>query len=76
MNLTGLSLISVVMPVYNIMHIKHKFVMAVNSIINQTWQNWELIIINDGSIDATESIVNRFVSKDRRIILVNKDNGG
>lgn len=68
--------ISVIMPVYNIVRIKHKFDTAVNSIINQTWLNWELIIINDGSEDTSETILKKYSTKDSRILLVNKDNGG
>lgn len=73
---TKIPLISVIMPVYNIAHIKRKFAMAVNSIIKQTWQNWELIIVNDGSKDTTKEIANHFLQKDKRIILFNKENGG
>ena len=69
-------LISVIMPVYNIAHIKRKFELAVNSIIKQTWQNWELIIVNDGSKDTTKEIANGLVQKDKRIIVFNKENGG
>ena len=52
--------ITFLMPTYNdAKHIEK----AINSIINQTYPNWELLIMNDGSTDQTESIVKRFVSK-------------
>lgn len=50
------------MPVYN----GAKFIAeAINSVINQSYDNWELIIINDGSTDDTEEIVKKFI--DNRI---------
>lgn len=55
-------LISVLMPVYN----GEKYLReAIESILNQTYQNFEFIIINDGSVDATESIILSF--SDNRI---------
>ena len=46
-------LISVIMPVYNTERYISK---AVNSVISQSHENWELLIVDDGSSDATESI--------------------
>lgn len=46
--------ISVIMPVYNA---EEYLSMAINSIINQTCQDWELVIINDGSSDSSEKII-------------------
>ena len=55
-------LVSVIMPVYN----GAKFIeQSVKSVINQSFDKWELIIINDGSNDNTEDIIKKF--KDRRI---------
>lgn len=64
--------ISVVMPVYNV----EKYVFAaVQSILKQTFENFELIIIDDASTDMTYDIVNKF--QDKRIIkLQNKKNIG
>ncbi len=61
-------LISVVMPVYN----GEKYLKeAIDSILNQTYTNFEFIIINDGSTDKSEEIIKSY--KDKRIILVNNE---
>jgi len=65
-------LVSVIMPVYN----AEKYILdAVNSIRNQTYQNWELILVEDGSTDHTLEVIQKI--KDPRIILKkNKCNKG
>ncbi len=56
--------VSVIMPCYN----AEKYISdAVESILNQTYTNWELLIIDDGSTDHSLEIVQRFAEKDRRI---------
>lgn len=66
-------LISVIIPVYNC----EKFIgECINSIINQTYQNLEIILINDGSIDGTLSICKEYKNLDSRISIVNKKNTG
>lgn len=63
--------ISVILPVYN----ASKFVAeAINSILEQTFTNFELIIINDGSTDSSELIIQSF--QDDRIIYVKQENKG
>ncbi len=49
---------------------------ALESVVNQTYENWELIIINDGSVDNTLKIVNSYAEKDERIKVFSKENGG
>ena len=64
--------VSVIMPAYNAaLYISE----AIESVINQTFRNWELIIINDGSTDATEKIVLDFEKKDKRIKYLFQENG-
>lgn len=63
-----LDLISIVLPVYNG---EVYLAESIQSIINQTYSNFELIIVNDCSSDNTEKIVKDFMSKDGRIILIN-----
>ena len=60
--------ISVIMPVYN----AEKFLEeAIKSILNQTYENWELIIINDASKDRSLKIINNYAKIDERIIIIN-----
>lgn len=65
-------LISVLMPAYN----AGQFIgTAINSILNQTEQNFELVIINDGSTDSTAQIINQFNDKRIRYVANNKNEG-
>ncbi len=66
-------LISVVMPTYN----DAKYLApAIEDILNQTYANFELIIVNDGSTDNTSEVLETYSQKDDRIKIYNKDNGG
>lgn len=57
-------LISIVLPIYN----GEKYMReSIDSIIMQSYQNWELIIVNDCSTDNTAEIANEYVKKDKRI---------
>ncbi|KHO47138.1 MAG: hypothetical protein QJ16_C0007G0037 [archaeon GW2011_AR1] len=66
--------ISVVLPAYN----GEKYLNeSIQSILNQTFNNFEFIIINDGSIDNTLEIIKKYKKKDKRILLIdNKKNRG
>jgi glycosyltransferase involved in cell wall biosynthesis len=65
--------ISILMPVYN----GEKFLSeAIQSVIDQTYKHWELIIINDGSTDDTEKILEGAKQNDSRIISLNKSHSG
>ncbi|MEM8675744.1 MAG: glycosyltransferase [Cyanobacteria bacterium P01_G01_bin.67] len=66
-----MSLISIIIPAYNASSTINK---TVNSVINQTYQNWELIIINDGSTDDTFSLINQLT--DSRIKAYDYPNSG
>ncbi len=65
--------ISIVMPCYNSELFVKK---TINSIINQSYINWELIIVNDGSTDNTAEILNSIMKQDKRIKVFKKSNGG
>jgi glycosyltransferase involved in cell wall biosynthesis len=66
-------LISVCMPVYNT---EAYIAEAVESILNQTYRNFEFIIIDDGSTDQSLSILERYAAQDTRIRLSSKPNAG
>lgn len=65
--------ISVIVPIYN----SEKYVTRLlDSFLSQTFTDWELIAINDGSTDDSGKIINDYASKDSRIIPVHKQNAG
>lgn len=66
-------LISVVVPAYNIENYIER---CIKSILNQTYSNIEVIIVDDGSTDNTASIIDQYALKDTRIIPIHKKNGG
>ncbi|MFY7812011.1 MAG: glycosyltransferase family 2 protein, partial [Flavobacterium sp.] len=64
-------LVSIIMPTYN----TEKYIRySIESVISQTYLNWELIIIDDGSTDNTVIIVNEFIKKDSRIRYIYQNN--
>ena len=65
--------ISVIVPVYKVEAYLER---CVNSIINQTYKNLEIILVNDGSPDASGKICDDYASKDKRIIVIHKKNEG
>ncbi|EGO9485417.1 glycosyltransferase family 2 protein, partial [Enterococcus faecalis] len=68
-----MKLVSVVIPVYNVEKYVEK---CLDSVINQTYQNLEIIIVNDGSTDNSLSVCQKKKLSDSRIKLINKENGG
>jgi glycosyltransferase involved in cell wall biosynthesis len=65
--------VSVLMPVYNA---DQYLAQAVESILNQTFQDFELIIIDDGSTDHSLEILQRYAAQDKRIHLTHSENSG
>ena len=66
-------LISVLVPVYN----NEKYIgQCVESIIHQTFTNWELILVDDGSTDSSPSICDKYASDDCRIKVIHEENRG
>jgi teichuronic acid biosynthesis glycosyltransferase TuaG len=62
------------MPAYNC---ERYIELAAHSVINQTFQDWELIVIDDGSTDRTVDIIKTIATKDNRIrVIVNENNQG
>lgn len=66
-------LISVIVPVYNVEKYLQK---CVDSIINQTYNEMEIILVDDGSTDSSGKICDQYKNKDERIIVIHKKNGG
>lgn len=65
--------ISVIVPVYNV----EKYLdQCLESIISQTLEDIEIIIVNDGSTDESLQVINKYAEKDSRIQVVNQENGG
>lgn len=67
------SFVTVVMPVHNCAQYLKE---AIESILNQTFQDFEFIIINDGSTDQTPKILEGYVTKDPRIRVIDQANSG
>ena len=67
------SLISVIVPIYNVEKYLDK---CVDSIINQTYKNLEIILVDDGSPDNCPKMCDDYAKKDSRIKVVHKENGG
>ena len=65
--------ITVIVPVYNVENYLEK---CLDSLINQTYKNLEIIVINDGSTDNSGEICQEYAQKDNRIIYVEQENGG
>lgn len=68
-----MSKVSVVIPIYNSGKKLHK---CIKSILNQTFKDFELILVNDGSTDNSLDICKHYSKKDNRIVLINKKNEG
>lgn len=64
-------LVSIVLPVYNGEDYLRE---ALDSVLAQTWPEWELIVVNDGSTDATAAIVEEYARRDGRIVAVHQAN--
>lgn len=68
-----MGMISVIMPAYNV----EKYIArGIASIQRQTYANWELVIVNDGSTDATHAIASEYAMQDSRIRLFRQENRG
>lgn len=66
-------LFSIIVPMYNVKQYADK---CINSIIKQTYRDFEAIIVDDGSNDGTSDIIDFYANNDERIIPIHKTNGG
>lgn len=64
-------LVSVILPVYNGEDVLEE---SIKSVLNQTYKNFELIIVNDGSTDKTGEIIEKYAKKDKRIKVIDQEN--
>nr|WP_315217628.1 glycosyltransferase family A protein [uncultured Flavobacterium sp.] len=65
--------VSIIVPCYNQAQYLDE---ALQSVLDQTYEHWECIIVNDGSPDHTEEIANKWIAKDSRFLYLYKVNGG
>ncbi|MCK3936673.1 glycosyltransferase family 2 protein [Streptococcus suis] len=66
-------LISIIVPVYNVENYLDECILTV---LGQTYSNWELLLINDGSTDSSGSMCDDYARRDDRIRVIHKNNGG
>lgn len=66
-------LVSVLVPIYNVERYLER---CLSSLAAQTFNDFEVICVNDGSTDASPNIVRGFADRDKRFVLVNKENSG
>lgn len=67
------SLISIIVPLYNVEQYMDR---CIESIVNQTYKNLEIILVNDGSPDLSGAKAEEWKNKDSRIVVFHKENGG
>lgn len=66
-------IISVIIPAYNI---EKELPRTLDSVLAQTYENIEVIVVNDGSKDGTGTVIDAYAAKDPRIKAIHKENGG
>lgn len=66
-------LVSVIIPVYNVEKYLNR---CVDSVLNQSYKNIEVILINDGSIDNSPTICDYYLERDNRVKVIHQQNGG
>ena len=65
--------VSIIVPVFNADRFLNQ---CVNSILKQTFVDWELLLVDDGSTDSSLSICQKYAKSDNRIVIYHKENGG
>ena len=65
--------VSVIIPVYNVEQYLNR---CIDSVLNQTYKDFEIILVDDGSTDKSGEICDVYAEKDSRITVIHKENGG
>ena len=66
-------IVSLIIPIYN----KEKYLKCcLDSVVNQTYRELEILLVDDGSTDASRSICEEYAKRDARIKVIPKENGG
>ncbi len=71
--MNAMDLVSVIVPVYNVESFLKR---CLDSLVNQTYKNLDIILIDDGSTDNSGALCDEYVSKDNRFRVIHKENGG
>ena len=66
-------LVSIIVPIYKVEQYLQR---CLDSLVNQTYTNLEIILVDDGSPDSCPKICNEYAAKDKRIVVIHKENGG
>lgn len=66
-------MINIIVPIFNVEKVLHH---CIDSILNQTYHDFELILVNDGSTDGSGDVCNMYAKKDKRIKVIHKNNSG
>lgn len=67
------AIISIIVPIYNVDNYLEK---CIDSILNQALEEFELVLVNDGSTDNSGAICDKYSNKDERVKVIHKKNGG
>lgn len=66
-------IVSIVMPTYNV---EQYLPAAIESVLGQTFTDWELLVVDDGSTDSSNNVAMQYAARDSRIKVLKKENGG
>ena len=66
-------LVSVIVPVYNV---ERYLAICIDSILTQSYDNLEVLLVDDGSSDSSGSICDKYAQSDKRVKVIHKENGG
>lgn len=66
-------IVTIIVPVYNVENYLQR---CIDSLLNQTYKKLEIILVNDGSLDNSSDICDRYAKEDSRVKVIHKENGG